>query len=484
MDGEDVFEPAIFSNVKKTKAVQKPTEEIPKITTENTVIGSQRPNTFEALGLEPVFLETLRGLSLRQPTPVQQACIPELLARSGPVVGVAQTGSGKTAAFALPILQNLSHDQYGVFAVIMTPTRELAIQIAEQFKAFAKGFPLHVMLALGGVDMMKQAAELHSRPHIVIATPGRLADLLLNSDGRQFKRVAYLVFDEADRLLGDAASFGADLGVIIDAMRGPQTVLSAFTATITDAVLQFFPQKPFVFNPIASGEVAAKTVKDLDQRFLLVPSQVRDVILYKLLTIDFCKTPSLIIFVNKCLTCELLRRMLALLDIRTAALHSQLSQQSRLTALAKFKSMQCRILIATDVAARGLDIPEVELVLNYDVPADYRDYVHRVGRTARAGRRGMALTLVGEMDVALVQNLEEHVGITLEDHPTPEEKGILDDLTKVSDAKRLASMALRENKFGEKRKRNQEKWRKVNDSALATQKVKKTNKMKKIKDDK
>ena len=414
--------------------------------------------SFENLGLDPFLLETVKTLSLKHPTPVQKACIPPLLSRNSPVIGVAKTGSGKTAAFALPIIQNLSHDPYGVFAVVLTPTRELAIQITEQFKAFSKGFPLQVMLAIGGVDMMKQAAELAARPHIVIATPGRLSDLLLNcvSDYGQFKKVSYMIFDEADRLLGDEASFGSDLRVITDIMRGPATLLGAFTATISDSVKKFVPQNSFMFVP----EYAISVGKNLDHQFLLVPSQIRDVTLYRLLSVDFAKTPALIIFVNKCLTCELLRRTLKLLNIEAAALHSQLTQKIRLMALSKFRSLQYRILISTDVAARGLDIPEVALVINYDVPADYRDYVHRVGRTARAGRFGTALTLAGEMDIELVQNIEAKVNITLQEHPQPEEKGILDDMTKVSDAKRLASMALREQKFGEKRRVNREKWKK------------------------
>jgi ATP-dependent RNA helicase DDX49/DBP8 len=423
----------------------------------------QERQLFENLGLEPFLLEIIKALSLTQPTPVQNACIPPLLSRSSPVIGVAKTGSGKTAAFALPIIQNLSHDPYGVYAVILTPTRELAIQIAEQFKAFSKGFPLQVMLAIGGVDMMKQASELASRPHILIATPGRLADLLLNcvTDYGQFKKVSYLIFDEADRLLGDEISFGNDLRTISEIMRGPNTLLAAFTATITDSVKKFFPENTFMFVPQSAVSVG----KTLEHRCLLVPSQIRDVTLYRLLSVDFAKTP-LIIFVNKCLTCELLRRTLGLLNIKTAALHSQLTQQIRLTALSKFRSLQYRILIATDVAARGLDIPEVALVINYDVPADHRDYVHRVGRTARAGRSGTALTLVGEMDIELVQNIEAKVGVALQEYPQPDEKGILDDMTKVSDAKRLASMALREQKFGEKRRVNKEKWEKKRSSNL------------------
>ena len=166
----------------------------------------------------------------------------------------------------------------------------------------------------------------------------------------------------------------------------------------------------------------------------------------------------MIIFVGKCLTAELLRFWFKELGIEVAALHSQLTQQDRITALARFKSGQLPILISTDVGSRGLDIPSVQVVLNYDVPLDARDYVHRIGRTARAGRSGFALTLMTEMDVELVENIETKIGKQLEEFEEPVEEKVLQKLNKVSEAKRAASMSLSDRKFGEKRAHNKRKW--------------------------
>ncbi|KAJ1931451.1 putative RNA helicase, partial [Kickxella alabastrina] len=172
--------------------------------------------TFSSLGLDPWLINTLGAMSITQPTEIQRACIGPIL-QGLDVIGGAKTGSGKTAAFALPILQKLSEDPYGVFAVVLTPTRELAYQIAEQFAVLGKGMNIKVTVTIGGIDMMAQAMELSRRPHIVVATPGRLADHIESSAGAvHFKGVQYLVLDEADRLLSD--TFASDLGVIMDAI--------------------------------------------------------------------------------------------------------------------------------------------------------------------------------------------------------------------------------------------------------------------------
>ncbi|KAJ2016853.1 putative RNA helicase, partial [Coemansia sp. S610] len=187
-------------------------------------------SAFRELGLDQWLVDSLGAMAITQPTEIQRACIkPTLEGRD--IIGGAKTGSGKTAAFALPILQKLSEDPYGVFALVLTPTRELAYQIADQFNVLGKGVNIKVTVAIGGVDMMTQALELARRPHIVVATPGRLADHIESSSNAiHFQRVRYLVLDEADRLLTD--TFAPDLAVIMDAIpRRRQTLL--FTATMT-----------------------------------------------------------------------------------------------------------------------------------------------------------------------------------------------------------------------------------------------------------
>ncbi|KAJ3411822.1 Glycosyl phosphatidyl inositol anchor synthesis [Chytridiales sp. JEL 0842] len=428
--------------------------------------------TFEDLGLHPWLLESINHLAIKNPTEIQIACIPPTL-EGKDVIGGARTGSGKTAAFALPILQKLAEDPFGVFALVLTPTRELAFQIAEQFRAFGTGINLKQTVVVGGMDMMTQALELSRRPHIVVATPGRLVDLLRSSsDAVNFKRLKFLVLDEVDRLLED--SFAEDLEEILNNVpKKRQTLL--FTATMTAEIesLQFSgSSKPFIYQ----CETRFQTVEKLDQRYLFIPSLVRDPYLTYLLRNNFSEK-TMIIFTSKCRTCERLRVMLRELGVRCTALHAQMSQSERLGSIAKFKGGSVKILITTDVGSRGLDIPSVQLVLNYELPADAADYVHRVGRTARAGRGGMSISLVTERDVDILQNIEGKINKKLEEFSVPENE-VLELLNEVGLAKRVANMHLVDTKFGEKKTINETK-RKILDPTLTQTSKHKSKKAKK-----
>jgi len=203
------------------------------------------------------------------------------------------------------------------------------------------------------------------------------------------------------------------------------------------------------------------TITKIKQRSLLIPSQIRDAYISHLVSNTFAGK-TMIIFVGKCKTCELLLRMLRELGHRVVALHSKMTQAERISALARFKGGQVPILVSTDVGSRGLDIPSVQVVLNVDVPADARDYVHRIGRTARAGRSGLALTFIHELDIDLIRNIEQSTGIPLtEFEDAPKEKDVLLDLNKVITAKRAASMSLFDHKFGRKAEHNKKKWKKT-----------------------
>ncbi|KAI9477666.1 P-loop containing nucleoside triphosphate hydrolase protein [Coemansia mojavensis] len=407
---------------------------------------------FSDLGLDRWLVDTLAAMSIREPTEIQRACIKPILSGRD-VIGGAKTGSGKTAAFALPILQKLSEDPYGVFAVVLTPTRELAFQIAEQFEVLGKGVSLKVTVAIGGVDMVAQALALSRRPHIVVATPGRLADLIeSSSDAVHFKRVRCLVLDEADRLLTE--TFAPDLAVIMDALpRQRQTLL--FTATMTDSILALRDrpvegdrQQPFVHL----CDTSISTVASLVQNYIFVPSHVKEAYLVHLLMSSdeeatVGRDKSIIIFVGQCKTAESLRVMLFELGFRVTALHSKMPQQERLNSLGKFRAEAVRILIATDVGSRGLDIPSVEMVINMHVPRDPDEYIHRVGRTARAGRGGRAITIMSERDIKLIHNIEARIGKQLDQLELPERK-VLDNMGKVLAAKRKAALHLLDIDFG------------------------------------
>ncbi|EFJ08368.1 hypothetical protein SELMODRAFT_131776 [Selaginella moellendorffii] len=403
--------------------------------------------SFEELGVAEWLVGACKELGMRHPTPVQRACVPQIL-KGKDVLGMAQTGSGKTAAFALPILQRLGENPYGIFALVMTPTRELAFQISDQFKALGAGVHLRCAVVVGGMDMTTQAQILMERPHVVIATPGRIkAHIGSDPDiAAAFSKTKFLVLDEADLLLD--RGFQDELQTIFDGIsKQRQTLL--FSATMTgdlQALRDLFGHRAFFYQAYEG----LKTVESLDQRYIFMPGKVKNVYLtYLLENLELEDIRSVIIFVSRCRTCHLLSLILDELGISAVALHSVKTQPQRLAALNQFKSGQATILIATDVASRGLDIPTVDLVVNYDIPRFTKDYVHRVGRTARAGRGGRAISLVTELDVELVHEVESFLGKKLEEYEVSE-ADVLKNITKVYKAKRVAIMKMEDSGIQEK----------------------------------
>lgn len=315
--------------------------------------------------------------------------------------------------------------------------------------------------------MLKQSSEIDRKPHIIVATPGRLADIL-SSCHITLKNLKYLVFDEADRLLGSESSFLIDeIPQIISKITSHDASWSYFSATITDDVYKFHKEHRSTTAFVFDGNKEHGTVDHLNQSFILVPSIAREAYLVQLLRGSLLNS-SVIIFTGKCKNSEFLLRTLQALNIKAVALHGQMLQKHRIAALDKFKSGICRILISTDVGSRGLDIPIVDTVINFDIPADPRDYVHRVGRAARAGRPGSSISLVNELDMTIWKAIETKIGkkITLYTNG-PTEAQALNILNEVTTAKRSAGMVLHDTKFGEKRQINRKKWKqKSSDSQL------------------
>ncbi|XP_060187050.1 DEAD-box ATP-dependent RNA helicase 36-like [Lycium barbarum] len=403
--------------------------------------------TFSDLGLAEWAVQTCNELGMKKPTPVQHHCIPRILSGQD-VLGLAQTGSGKTAAFALPILHRLAEDPYGVSCLVVTPTRELAFQLAEQFRALGSCLNLRCAVVVGGMDMITQTKTLMQRPHVVIATPGRIKVLIEQNPDIPpvFKRTKFLVLDEADRVLD--VGFEEELRAIFQCLpKNRQTLL--FSATMTSnlqTLLELSANKAYFYEAYEGF----KTVESLKQQYIFIPKNVKDVYLqYILSKIKDIGVRSAIIFVSTCRSCQLLGLLLEELEINAAALHSYKSQSLRLSALHKFKSGQVPILVATDVASRGLDIPTVDLVINYDIPRYPQDYVHRVGRTARAGRGGLAVSFVTQNDVDLIHEIEAVLGKQLEKFECKENE-VLEDITNVYKAKRVASMKMMDDGFEEK----------------------------------
>ncbi|CCL99336.1 uncharacterized protein FIBRA_01354 [Fibroporia radiculosa] len=391
---------------------------------------------FRSLGLIDPLLEALEQLNFKHPTDIQVEALPHAL-QGRDIIGVASTGSGKTAAFALPILQKLWEEPKGLFACVLAPTRELAYQISQQFEGLGSAMGVRCVTIVGGLDMMAQSVALAKRPHIVVATPGRLIDHLENTKGFSLRGLKFLVLDEADRLLD--MDFGPIIDKILKIIPKERTTY-LFSATMTTKVAKL--QRASLSNPVRV-EVSEKysTVSTLLQYYLFIPLVQKDVHLIYLA--NTLAQNSIIIFTRTVHDAQRLSIILRTLGFPAVPLHGQLSQSARLGALGKFKSGGRKILVATDVASRGLDIPHVDVVINYDIPTHSKDYIHRVGRTARAGRSGKSVTLVTQYDVELIQRIETTIGKKMELWPTDaEEIALLRE--RVDEASRVAINELKE----------------------------------------
>ncbi|NXR78266.1 DDX49 helicase, partial [Pycnonotus jocosus] len=342
---------------------------------------------FRALGLAPWLAEQARQVGLLRPTPVQAACIPAVL-QGRDCLGCAKTGSGKTAAFVLPVLQVLSEDPYGIFCLVLTPTRELAYQIAEQFRVLGKPLGLKDCVVVGGLDMVAQALELSRKPHVVIATPGRLADHLRSSSTFSLRKIKFLVKPWA---LGESQLWELSSEF--------QTIRKLF-ALIPSASLSCVKSESG-FSPFFYPHLV-RTVEQLQQRYLLVPEALKDAHLVHLVQ-NFQEQHhdwAIIIFTKTCKDCQVLNMMLRKFNFPSVALHSMMKQRQRFAALAKFKSSIFRILIATDVAARGAGLG-LSLWLSQHSPIPVFFPI--------SGRQGMAITLVTQYDIHLVHAIEDEI---------------------------------------------------------------------------
>ncbi|CAJ1948268.1 unnamed protein product [Sphenostylis stenocarpa] len=429
--------------------------------------------TFGDLGLAEWAVKTCWELGMQKPRRVQQVCIPRVL-EGRHVLGIDETGSGKTAAFALPVLHRLAEHPFGVFALVVTPTRELAFQLAEQFRALGSAVQLRITVVVGGMDMLKQAKDLVARPHIVIATPGRIHVLLRDNPDISpvFSKTKFLVLDEADRVLD--VCFQEELKFIFQCL--PENRQNLFFSATTTSNLQKlrerYKEKMYVYEAYEGY----KTVESLKQQVIFIPKKVKDVYLMHILSkMEDMGIRSAIVFISTCRDCHRLSLMLEVLDQEAAALYSFKSQTQRLEALHQFKSGKVSVLLATDIASRGLDIPTVDLVINYDVPRFPRDYIHRVGRTARAGREGLALTVVTQNDVELIHEIEALIEKQLEMIEYKESEA-LSLMKKVFSAKNVAEMKMIDDGFEEKAKERKKQKLKM----LAEKGLLKKNKKRKL----
>jgi len=363
--------------------------------------------SFRVLGLEANILKAVQEAGYTEPTPIQTAAIPQILAGHD-LIGIAQTGTGKTAAFTLPILAKLSamaatNPRRAIRALIVAPTRELVVQIEENVCAYGKHLPLRMATVFGGVSERPQIQSLRNGLDIVVATPGRLLDLM-NQGHCNFSQLAFLVLDEADRMLD--MGFLPDIRRIVKALpQKRQTLLfSASLSREIEGLTHEFQRAPKIVQ-IGRRANPAETVTQLVYE---VPKHLKPALLSHLLLDPSFNT--VLVFARMKHSADRIARKLESSGIKTAALHSNRSQNQRLRALKDFKSGAVRVLVATDIAARGIDVDGISHVVNYDFPMHSEDYVHRIGRTGRAHAVGDAISFVTPEDQSALRSLERFIG--------------------------------------------------------------------------
>jgi superfamily II DNA/RNA helicase len=372
---------------------------------------------FSELSLAEPLARAIAEMGFTSMTPIQAQAIPVVL-QGRDVMGAAQTGTGKTAAFSLPLLQRMLPHENGstsparhpVRALVLLPTRELADQVAQQIALYAKYTQLRSAVVFGGMDMKPQTAELKKGVEVLVATPGRLLDHI-EAKNCVLNQVEYVVLDEADRMLD--IGFLPDLQRILSYLPKQRTTL-LFSATFSPEIKRLansYLQQPITIE-VARSNATASTI---EQRFYRVDEDDKRQALKQLLREKDVKQA--FVFLNSKLGCARMARALERDGLKAAALHGDKSQDERLKALDAFKKGEVDLLVCTDVAARGLDIKDVPAVFNLDIPFNAEDYVHRIGRTGRAGASGLAITFVTSKDARNLSDIEKLIGKKAEVEP-------------------------------------------------------------------
>ncbi len=364
--------------------------------------------SFSELGLSERMLATLRQIGYTEPTPIQAATLPVALGGRD-VIGQAQTGSGKTAAFAIPVLERLDAQRSEVQALVLCPTRELAAQVEAEFERLAKGSGFGVLAVVGGDPIHRQLEGLKRKPAVVVGTPGRILDHLQRHT-LSLRAIRFAVLDEADRMLD--MGFAPDVERILQQTpKQRQTLL--FSATVPGWIHRLVERHMRDPQTISvSGQ--AELVDTVSQ--WCIECSWADKVEALTLLLDSPRVTSGLIFTATKRNADMLHTVLLGRGYDVTVLHGDLSQHDRDLALRKFRDSKVRFLIATDVAARGIDIDDISHVINYDVPASPEDYIHRVGRTARAGREGVALTLITPIEILKIRDIEKHTRRSIERH--------------------------------------------------------------------
>ncbi len=378
---------------------------------------TQDISTFASLNLSEPLLKTLKERNYHTPSAIQVQTIPVLL-KGKHVIGMAQTGTGKTAAFALPILHNLSDEKTSTQALILAPTRELAIQVADQFEMLSKHLKnVTVAVLCGGQDYGKQLKQLRGGAQIVVGTPGRILDHI-DRKTLPLDQLSTFIIDEADEML--RMGFIEDVETIL-AKLPEQKQIALFSATMPSRIRHI--AQNYLTDPV-SVEIRAETatVKAIEQKFLFANGSQKSAALLRILAVE--EFQGMIVFVRTKSSTEEVAQVLQQQGHRAMAIHGDITQTLRERIISQFRSGAIDVLVATDVAARGLDVERVTHVINYDVPFDCETYVHRIGRTGRAGRSGVTILFITPKESRLLSQIERHTRQSIEKIAIPNDHQI------------------------------------------------------------
>ncbi|MCM1020910.1 MAG: DEAD/DEAH box helicase [Muribaculum sp.] len=374
--------------------------------------------TFEELNLTDDVLDALYDMHFDRCTPIQEQAIPAALSGRD-VIAVAQTGTGKTAAFLLPVINELGKRAQSdkVKCLVMTPTRELTMQIDAQMDGFSYYVPISSLAIYGGTDgalFSQQQAALKNGAEVIIATPGRLIAHLQTAD-IDLSQIEFFILDEADRML-DMGFYDDIMQIVKRLPQKRQTML--FSATMPPKIQKL--AKTVLHNPVEIKIAVSRPTEKIDQRAFVCPEQNKTAILRNIFRT--VSSERVIVFASSKIKVKDLARELRSNKLIVGEMHSDLDQKTRDEVMHKFRNGHTNILVATDIVARGIDIDNISLVVNYDVPHDAEDYVHRIGRTARAGAGGIAITLVGERDRRKFHDIESFLGYKVKREGNEEER--------------------------------------------------------------
>ncbi len=373
--------------------------------------------SFESLGLRPQLLQAINTLGYQQPSSIQMAAIP-LLLNGNDVIGQAQTGTGKTAAFGLPMLQTLHCDGKHIQALVLAPTRELAIQVTEAITQMASNSPVRLLAVYGGQSYTIQKRALERGVDVVVGTPGRMLDLI-RQKVLDLSHVRYMVVDEADEML--EMGFIDDVETILAELPAErQTAL--FSATMPNVIRQL-SKKYLKDAQQVSIDPEKKTVAEIEQRFYRIREDQKLAALTRLLEMEDVKCA--LIFTRTKARAQELADEMNRVGFPAESLHGDLNQARRESVLNRFRNNQVTLLVATDVAARGLDIDDVSHVFNYDLPQDAEDYVHRIGRTGRAGRTGISVTFFINREMYQVKQIENYTNQHITENRLPSREDVI-----------------------------------------------------------